>query len=180
MSERKTAFEEHLRSVTQTQFLTQQPQDRKEDNVCGSLKRVERSTSSLMKRRLALIYSYLTKYHLACATQLAMDILDDSAFVIEQLPKTKDSSRHKSEGREPLKNQGRRRWRGRSVEQHKRESWSHRSHRVHFEMKLVDSCSFCCGWVVPKTLRLMRLRRFPQHTRGVFRREDRLHRPMSR
>jgi hypothetical protein len=38
-----------------------------------------------------------TAYHMTCASQLAMDILDDAAFVIEQLPKNPIKQTNKTE-----------------------------------------------------------------------------------
>ncbi len=49
MRQHKASLSKHFGDVTQAQLLTESPQDNKEDDVCGSFKRVEWSASSFMK-----------------------------------------------------------------------------------------------------------------------------------
>jgi hypothetical protein len=49
MGKHKATFQKHLSHITETQFVTESPQNDEEDDVCGNLKRVERRASSFVE-----------------------------------------------------------------------------------------------------------------------------------
>ena len=69
MCERKTSRQKHLSHVTETQFVAEPPQDRKQDDVCREFKIVKGSASSFVEKMLSLWTEEccITKFRFLCS-----------------------------------------------------------------------------------------------------------------